>query len=1424
MRRLNAKLFLILLTSVTVGGALVHGLHAYQVHRHSGMFLRESERAEKAGHFEESAENLRRYLLLSPADMDVTARLADLLFEHHQDRQAQLLYSQVVQQQPGNDKARRRLVDISLRLGAYQDAKYHLENYLIRTHADEGELYLQLGSSQQALGDYIGARASYEKAIKLAPNLTTTYARLAGLLVDRLDKGTEAKDQLDEMLKRNPKSAEAYLLKAAFLQAHASNPLVQNAYLPKGSKIAGYERPLEMLKQSLADAKEALKLAPNDGKALLFAAQSAISCSRPDEGRDFAERALKINPQEPVAYVVLASNELRQDHQPKAIETLKRGLEATKGNSLVLLTLANLELDAHDVAAAKPLIDRLRKSESFAPVARYFDTRILIDQSEWAEAASRLQGTSTELTRWPQFQKESQFWLAHCYARLGRNDLRINAYRVALDIDPFWPPARMGLAEALREAGRNDESLTEYQRLLRLPNIPPRATIAGLQMEIAKNLSKPPDDPSWNAIGARLKEVGRRSTETQLLLDAQLAAARGHVNESLQDLRAAIKADPKNSTAWLNLLAVEMRSDHWSDAEKLLVEMKKQFADGVPYRLGRAEYLVRHSGEPAKAELRSLAEAPATYSKTDRQQLAAGMARAALEIKDYEQAERLCHFVADNDPSNLQIRLVLFDLAQQAGRVEAMKGALAQVQEIEKGGFYSKYGEAVELFLEGQQKKDEKLLDQAMEKAKEAKLLRPDWARSTLLVAEIDDYRGRRDAAIDAYMAALDLGERDHRLLGRLVSLLYEQGNYRKAEAIIKRLQDEKAPFSAELIRLASHTSIQTGDVNRALDLARHTASHSKDVRDHIWYGQVATIAGKMDEAEKELKQATVDAPKFAGGWIELIRLYVATNKREQAQKVLAEAKTKIDVKATPLALAYACELLGQNHDAEEYYAGALKAAPHDSRIQQAMVEFEIKIGKLDEAQTILRQLMTSSEESKDTATLLWSRRKLASLLINLPSYQKHTEARALVDKNLSDAPKSDPDLRMGALIDAALATNESRQKAIEQLETLSHRPGVLTSDDQLLLARLYWSAGEKAKARDQLRTLASQSRTPEYTLAYTEVLLDGNELSEAENWVRRLAEIAPKQFGTAVARARLFAKQDHFNEAFDALSRFVQDDASGDPRQRTLRRRLASARFEEFGHDLAKRGRKQEAEKFFAQAENWIPEIGANPNEPTLLNVLFLIRCDRHADAVAELERMQQGKDMDSLAKACLAMAQINTNEREVLQRATRVAEHVVSVRPSADSWFALGALQDRTEDYDGAEQSYRHGLAIASARIDALNNLAYILALRKKELPEARRLINQALENGGPRAALRDSLAMIELAMGDADAALSDADLACSEDPNPVHLFHLARLRMNKGDRKGATEALQKAREHGLTPVSLHPLERSTLTELESQLKDAT
>ena len=295
MRRLNVKLLLILLTSAVLLGAVVHGVHAFQVRRHSGMFLREADRVAQSGHLDESADYLRRYLLLVPGDTDVVSRLAKLEFSRHRDREAQLLFSQVVHNRPSDEEARRRLVDVSLRLKEFQDAKYQLEGFLLKAHSEDGDLHLQLGSCQQALGDYDAAKLSYETAIRFAPELVSASGRLADLLVERLDGGAQAVSTLNAMIDRNPKSGQGRTVaaRAAFLQSHARDPVIQSAVL---GKMAGLDRTREMLRRAFADARAALEQDPHEAKTLLFAAQAALFSGSSDEARAFADRALESNP------------------------------------------------------------------------------------------------------------------------------------------------------------------------------------------------------------------------------------------------------------------------------------------------------------------------------------------------------------------------------------------------------------------------------------------------------------------------------------------------------------------------------------------------------------------------------------------------------------------------------------------------------------------------------------------------------------------------------------------------------------------------------------------------------------------------------------------------------------------------------------------------------------------------------------------------------------------------------------------------------------------------------------------------------------------------------------------------------------------------------------------------------------------------
>jgi Tfp pilus assembly protein PilF len=186
------------------------------------------------------------------------------------------------------------------------------------------------------------------------------------------------------------------------------------------------------------------------------------------------------------------------------------------------------------------------------------------------------------------------------------------------------------------------------------------------------------------------------------------------------------------------------------------------------------------------------------------------------------------------------------------------------------------------------------------------------------------------------------------------------------------------------------------------------------------------------------------------------------------------------------------------------------------------------------------------------------------------------------------------------------------------------------------------------------------------------------------------------------------------------------------------------------------------------------------------------------------------------------MSVATWQVSDPEQLHRLERSLAQVAERSPSYSAWVALAAVQDRLQEYDDEETSYRRALALDDgARIDALNNLAYLLALRKKNLTEAQSLVGRAIALAGPRTSLLDSRALVELAADQPSAALGDLETAVNDGAAPLHLFHLARVRMMNGELDGARSSLKKAIERGLTEESFNSLEASSFQELKAQLE---
>ncbi|HEV8071781.1 MAG TPA: tetratricopeptide repeat protein [Planctomycetaceae bacterium] len=1303
---------------------------------------------------------------------------------------------------------------------------------LAQVLADRPQIVSQiLNDRPQALLDPSLLRSFNERLTD--PAFTPVLAEMKKL-IDGLSKDpSPAVSVLDLMVARNERSYEAYLTRGQFIRSHVNDPLIRTGVLRSRAPESA-DQFKAVISKAFDDAKRGLDLAPNDWRVLLFAAQVALAQDLTKQAREWAQRASDLAPGNPESYLILASVAMREKRPRETVEVLARGVRATQDDPVLLWTLADLRIEAKEFAEATKLVERLEKKAEWArPIAQYLSARMMIAEAKWAEACRLLEVAGPDLKTWPQIYQASQFWRAQCYTRLGRDDLAVGAYRAALEIDPRWAAGRLALAESLRAQGRIDEAIVELRQVRNLPNPPPEAAISFLRLAVLQNLSKPSNERDWDPIERELSAIIKQhSTAEAFLLAAEVDVAKGRIDDALRLLNSATDTHSKEAGLWSARVSLASRRKDWNESERLLSAMREQVGDEVSFRLTKAEYLVRRFGAARKNDLRTLADAPQTYSAADRLALAAGLARAAVSIQDYEHAERLWQTAADSDPTNLQIALQLFDLALQTGKLEAMKTALDKVDAIESGpksrqdqgtekhtGPISLYGDALSLVIRAKQKKDNALFDQALAELAEARTRRPGWSRIAALIAEIKDSRGRTDQALESYLEAIRLGDRNPRVIGRTLTILFDQKDYPRAELVIRELQDEKSPFSMELTRFASEASVRNRDVERGLDLARKAAAESKNVNDRVWLATVLQLSDKASEAESELRNARDAAPKDVTAWIALIQFYATARKTELAQKTLdefLEARAQIDPKPTQVALAYMYQLVGRMKEAEAAYNAALKAAPDDLQVLKQVIAFKFQLGRVSEAESRLREVLTSRAKSASAENLAWARRTLAFSLASRGTYPRYVEATKLIDKNLRELPASDVDLRAQALVYASFPTAISRSQALESFAKLEQRGG-LTDEDRIVFARLL-ALKNWDKSSQIFREVVTHSKDPRHIAAYVDALLNRSLWADAEESIKRLEELSPNDFTTADLHARALVGQKRYGEAFDRLIA-AANDSSGTGAA-LAKRRLASLRLEAIGEELTRQKLDDEARRFFAQAEAYIRGSSGGPGKPSVDHLRFLIRRRRSAEILDEFDRLCEGASQAGLDEACTACASLTIEDHKILERIEQSIARSAQERPTPALWASLAAIQDRMGKYDDEESSLRRALALDGTRIEALNNLAYILSIRKKDLTEARALANKAVSQAGPLPAILDTLALVDLVSGQSRAAQADSARAVSDDPSALHLFHRAEAQLLGGNREAARDSLQKAINLGLTPALMHPLEVGRFQELRAML----
>jgi tetratricopeptide (TPR) repeat protein len=1361
MRRFNVRFFFCVLSTTVVLGLALAVVHRLQAGNIAGALLWQADQAEQAGEPGREARFLSRYLEFRPDDLDERARLAKVLVD-----------PSLAKTPRARNQARFVLEQVLAR-----DAERHdLRKLLVR---------LLLDSRQP------DAAKEHLDALRKALPRESAVMVLQG----------EAEQQQGRL-----ESAATWYRKAVAAAPNETGPaikLVRLLGLPSQRKKPGNLGEREQLIEKM------LNQAPHDVEVILAAADLAQEQGQLADAEEQLAGALKTHRRESRLYVALARFQEQQDKHKEALATIRRGLEDIPADQHFELdwTLANLLLDGGELDQARLVIDKLKKAPQTNAV-EYLQARCAMRQKRWFEAAGTLEKLRPTFKAFPDLQRQVDLYLGKCYEQLNEPGLQKAAFERVLKDDPTNLPAGEGLAKALWSLGRIDESLKCYRVVANVDQ--PPAELAAKKIELARRLlwSQPATGQNWKLIEQELRAAEALDPQAPEvpILRAEIAFAQGQKDRADVVLAEALNKQPRQAQLWIaRALLVESLGDP-KKAAALLDEARVKAGDSVDLRLARAQLLARSAPRKTMPDLKSIEDGAGRFNPQDQARLLLGLADLYFEGGSYNEARRLWQALAarPEQAENLQLRLLLFEGALRQGNDAEMTQLLRQIKALEgSDGLWWRYGESLRLIALAR-RGDKDAAARAQLLLREVAARRAEWPALTLAEADLAQVRGNKELAIAKYRTAIRQGARHPTVCRQLVQLLLQQQRIQEAEQEIEQLK-QRAPLTGDLCRLAAAFSLFHKDFDSAERLVRsQIALDSTDYRDYLWLGQVLAARGETSaEAEVALTRAVALDETAPEAWMALIRYLLQTDRADQARQKMAVARAKIKGPQKALFLAQCCEMLDDLEQAGRLYEEALREQPKSAMVWRLAAGYYLRRQQPRQAEKLLRDLIDRKVKSspQDSA---WARQMLALLLADGDDARRHPEALALVGLRL-DAKgnvvetaggqgKASPAEQVTRARVLALQNRlPLRLKAIAYLEDVLQQ-NALNPDDQLYLARLYLANGPNMKwwgqARDLLaRLTVDQPKNPRFLTFYAQVLLDHKDLVNADRVIGTLEQLekerkaVPGAFGSVVLRAQVL-------------------EAAGLKEKALVLLQTAAAR----------------------------PGV---TNDNTLQYTIHIGRLGNLKLAVQLCEQVAHKGSLDSANRTAVAL--LRATWAHDMPAAQRQAWQAQSQR--VEGWLQdairsepkniarrlqLADLYELQGRYDDVEKVCQQVLDINPNHLVALNNLAWLLALRSQKGEQALVLINRALTQYGPRPELLDTRAMTYLALGRPADALPDLQQSVRDDPNATRYFHLTRAYHQAQDASAALGALAQANAYGLSLDRLHPTEHEAYRRILAQLKN--
>lgn len=314
-------------------------------------------------------------------------------------------------------------------------------------------------------------------------------------------------------------------------------------------------------------------------------------------------------------------------------------------------------------------------------------------------------------------------------------------------------------------------------------------------------------------------------------------------------------------------------------------------------------------------------------------------------------------------------------------------------------------------------------------------------------------------------------------------------------------------------------------------------------------------------------------------------------------------------------------------------------------------------------------------------------------------------------------------------------------------------------------------------------RYLETDKPRAEIRMVYARVLLDNQRYNEATQQAQMVTRDQPTYpeawlvLGTLQLQDNLLPAADTSLKKYVELATATEGEEASPERQRGLTQAyLALAQVAEKRND-------------FALAESWIAKIDSPQALASAQNRRASILAKQgKMDEARKLIRALPDRSDEDVRMKVLSEVELLRNNKQY-KPAYDLLQETIAKRPQDyDLLYDQATLAEKLQRFDEMERLLRQLIAAKPDSTQAYNALGYSLADRSVRLPEAKKLIEKALELSPGDPFITDSLGWAEFRMGNTTQAIQTLQKAFQGKADAEIAAHLGEVYWATGQRSKA------------------------------------